>query len=160
MPRITAVLHTENDAPRLGRALETLFPCAELLIVDHCSGDSTLRIAREYGARIVPAESRAPMQHYLGHARYDWILCLHPSESITEALQASLLEWSSLPDTSIVANAFALFVREQIDGIWRQHPVPQTRLVPRDWSLWKGWLPAHETSPTALEGELLRIAFP
>lgn len=160
MPRITALIHTANDAPRLGRALETLFPCAEILIVDHSSADSSRRIAREYGARILWAENGAPMQHYLGHANYDWIFCLHPSESITEALQASLLEWSSLPGTSIYAKAFCMFVREQMEGTWQRHSEPQTRLVPRDWNLWKGWLPAHEGSSTTLEGELLRIAFP
>jgi len=32
MPQsITALLHTSNAAPRLGRALETLLPCAEIL---------------------------------------------------------------------------------------------------------------------------------
>ena len=153
-------MHTANDAPRLGRALETLFPCGEILIVDHSSADSTRRIAREYGARVLLPENGAPMQHYLNQAHFDWILCLHPSESITEALQASLLEWSSLPGASIDANAFCMFVREQIEGTWRQHPEPQTRLVPRDWNLWEGWLPAHEGSSMTLEGELLRIAFP
>jgi glycosyltransferase involved in cell wall biosynthesis len=57
MPPLTALLHTTNDALRLGRALETLLPCAELLIVDHHSTDATLRVARAYGARILPAEA-------------------------------------------------------------------------------------------------------
>jgi glycosyltransferase involved in cell wall biosynthesis len=57
MPPITALLHTTNDALRLGRALETLLPCAEIIIVDHHSADATRRIARDYGARIVTADS-------------------------------------------------------------------------------------------------------
>ena len=161
MPPITALLHTTNDALHLGRALETLLPCSEILIVDHHSSDSTLRIAREYGARIVLANNRASANNYLEVARYDWILCLDPKESLTEALQASLFEWSSLP-TSAIADvpAFSVFGREQIAEDWRDFPAQETRLVPRGWTLWHGRIPAHQSSAVPLEGELLRFAFP
>ena len=53
MPRSRQLLHTENDALRLGRLLETLYPCDEILIVDHGSFDATSQVAREYGARII-----------------------------------------------------------------------------------------------------------
>ncbi|MFZ0771072.1 MAG: hypothetical protein WCA49_03945 [Candidatus Sulfotelmatobacter sp.] len=159
MPPITALLHTANDALRLGRALEMLLPCAELLIVDHRSTDATRRVAREYGARIVPAHGHAAA-NYLELARHEWILCLDPSESITEGLQATLFEWSSLP-AHIVGGTpgFSVLVREQIAETWR-HLDPETRLVPRHWNLWNEGLPVHEPSSIALEGELLRIAFP
>jgi len=161
MPPLTALLHTTNDALRLGRALETLLPCAELLIVDHHSTDATLRVARAYGARILPAEASDATEHYLDRARCDWILCLDPSESITEKLQATLFEWSSLSKESLLSvAAFSLFVREQAGGSWQHHSVPQTRLVPRNWNSWEGRFPAHEPSSQALEGNLLRIAFP
>ncbi|MGO9539871.1 MAG: hypothetical protein ACLPN2_04680 [Terriglobales bacterium] len=161
MPPITALLHTNNDALRLGRAMETLLPCAEVMIVDHHSTDATLRVARAYGARILPAEASDATERYLDRARYDWILCLDPSESITEKLQATLFEWSSLSKESLLnAAAFALFVREQTDRSWRDYPAPETRLVPRNWNSWEGRLPAHEPSSLALEGDLLRIAFP
>src|SRR5271166_4287809 len=81
MPPITALLHTSNDALRLGRALETLLPCAELLIVDHGSTDATLRVARAYGARLLGADGLAAAKHYLERAASDWIFCLDPSES-------------------------------------------------------------------------------
>lgn len=161
MPPITALLHTTNDALRLGRALETLLPCAEVMIVDHHSTDATLSVARAYGARILRAETSVASEHYLDRARCDWILCLNPSESITEKLQASLFEWSSLSKESLLnAAPFSLFVREQTDGTWQRHSVPQTRLVPRNWNSWDGRLPAHEPSSQALEGDLVRIAFP
>lgn len=161
MPPITALLHTLNDALRLGRALETLLPCAEVLIVDHGSTDATCRVARVYGARILPADGQATATHYLERASSDWILCLDPSESITETLQATLFEWNSLPTNSIaVTSAFSFSVREQLDHSWQDLPEPQTRLVPRNWSLWNGRLPAYDRTSTALEGSLLRIAFP
>jgi hypothetical protein len=160
MPPITALLHTTNDALRLGRALETLLPCSEFLVVDHHSTDATLRIAHAYGARILTAAANS-RGHYLDHALYDWIFCLDPSESMTEQLQASLFEWCSLSSASVVnAPPSSVFVREQTDGDWRQNGAPQTRLVPRNWNAWDGYLPAHEPSSPTLEGVLLRIAFP
>ena len=80
MPPFTALLHTKNDALRLGRALETLVPCGEILVVDHHSADATGRIAREYGARLVAADSQANPQRYLELARFDWIFCLDPGD--------------------------------------------------------------------------------
>jgi glycosyltransferase involved in cell wall biosynthesis len=165
MPPITALLHTMDDALRLGRALEMLLPCSEILIVDHHSADATRRIAREYGARIVAAEGSPAAHRYLDLARNDWILCLDPGESITESLQASLFEWSALPSHSGVndvagGSAFSVFVREQTGDGWLEHPEPETRLVPRSWTLWRGRLPAHEPSAIALQGELLRFALP
>jgi hypothetical protein len=164
MPLITALLHTTNDALRLGRALEMLLPCSEILIVDHHSADATLRIAREYGARIVAADSRATANHYLDMARHDWILCMEPTESITEGLQASLFEWSALPGHGVVggasAPAFSVFLRAQTGEAWLESPAPETRLIPRNWTRWHGQLPAHEPSAITLEGELLRFALP
>jgi len=165
MPPITALLHTKNDALRLGRALEMLLPCAEILIVDHHSADATRRIAREYGARIVTADDQATANHYVDLARYDWVLCLEPAESITEGLQASLFDWSASPSHDGVGSvaggsAFSVFVREQTGEGWLELPAPETRLVPRSWALWQGRLPASGPSAIALQGELLRFALP
>ena len=165
MPQITALLQTANDAFRLGRALETLLPCAEILIVDHHSSDATLRIGREYGARIVAADDQALAVDYLSLARYDWIFCMDPGESITEGLQASLFEWAALPAYELAggvagSHAFAVCVREQTSRTWLTLPVPETRLIPRSWTQWRGRWPAPEASAIALEGELMRFALP
>jgi glycosyltransferase involved in cell wall biosynthesis len=160
MPPITALLHATNDALRLGRALETLLPCSEILIVDHHSVDATLRIARRYGARIVPAHAPAAANDYAGLARSEWIFCLHPAESITEALQATLFEWSSLPSSAVADAVFAVSGRQQVGEEWRAFAAPETRLVPRSWAQWRGGIPVHQTSAILLEGELLRFAFP
>lgn len=161
MPPITALLHTENDAVRLGRALETLLPCDEILIVDHHSQDATRRVARAYGARVVPADEAAGPQHYLRLASHDWILCLQPTESISEGMQATLYEWKSLTtEGSPSAPAFSVFVREEIANGWLDHPAPETRLIPRDWNQWRGWIPSGGPSSIALKGELLRFSLP
>jgi hypothetical protein len=160
MPPITALLHTENDALRLGRTLEMILPCSEILIVDHHSVDATRRIAREYGARIVAAEGDVIASHYLDRPRHDWILCMRPGESITEGLQATLFEWSALAAGSVAGIAFSVFMREQTGEHWLELPAPETRLIPRNWSRWHGHLPAHEPSAVPLEGELLRFTLP
>jgi glycosyltransferase involved in cell wall biosynthesis len=160
MPPITALLHTFNDELRLGRGLETLFPCAEIVVVDHHSIDLTLRIARRYGTRFVTAEDAKATTRYLNLASNNWILCLAASESITESLQATLLEWSSLEDEEVNANSFCIGVREQVGDAWHKRPMLETRLVPRNWHLWNGPLPRNNASSQPLEGELLRLAFP
>jgi glycosyltransferase involved in cell wall biosynthesis len=165
MPPITALLHTTNDALRLGRALEMLLPCVEILVVDHHSSDGTRRIARAYGARVVEADSQYPAHRYLDLATHDWIFCIEPAESINENLQASLYEWSALPNHRVSSSAaggsaFSVLVREQTGERWFKLPAPETRLVPRNWVRWHGHLPAHEPSAVALEGELLRFTLP
>jgi glycosyltransferase involved in cell wall biosynthesis len=164
MPPITALLHTMNDALRLGRALEMLLPCGEILVVDHHSVDATRHIAREYGARIITADTPTA-NHYLDLARHDWILCIEPGESITEGLQTSLFEWTALPEHGVVGvvsggPAFSVFVREQTGESWLRFPAPETRLIPRSWTLWRGRLPVYEPSSIVLEGELLRFTLP
>jgi len=164
MASITAVLHTKNDALRLGRALETLYACDEIVVVDHDSQDGTVRVAREYGARVVSEQSGASPRDYLlakaGSA--GWILCLDPRESVTEKLAASLFEWKSEAGRSnpAAASAFSFFLREETAEGWVEVPFAQTRLVPPTWNLWKGNFPAQEPSAIALEGELLRFVFP
>lgn len=156
MPTITALLHTHNDALRLGRALEMLFPCDELLVVDHDSDDGTGAVAREYGARVVSAKSGLP---YPSLIRGEWIFSLDPREAITEALAASLFEWKSEP-TSTSVHAFSVYRREETPGGWVANPIAHTRLVRADWNRWAGQFPEQDSAAISLEGELLRFVFP
>lgn len=159
MPAITAVLHTENDALRLGRCLETLYPCDQILVVDHSSRDSTAQVARDYGARVTAAVPGASWAHYLRSAD-GWILCLDPHESVSESLAASLYEWKSSAADTPSAPAFSVFLRQESDEGWVHVPVAQTRLVPPDWNRWEGSFPCADASALTLEGELLRFVFP
>jgi hypothetical protein len=164
MPPITALLHTTDDALRLGRCLETLRPCREVIVVDHGSRDATVRIAREYGARIVCWEDGTEPGHYLRFASHNWILCLDPRESLTEALEATLFEWGYAQGSGATsqpgASAFSVRLREQTGDGWIELSDPQTRLISRGWNCWQGWLPADESSATVLPGELLRFILP
>jgi glycosyltransferase involved in cell wall biosynthesis len=160
MPPITAILHTCNDADRLGRALESLRPCDELVVVDHGSTDATLRVAREYGARIRNAEPNLSPAHCLASAQHNWVLYLLPSESLTEGLEASLYEWK-LYEAGEVASipACSAFVREETGGGWIEGR-PSTRLIPKGWNHWDGDLPREVTTAMMLQGDLLRFRLP
>jgi hypothetical protein len=161
MPPFTAVVHTSDDALRLGRTLEMMLPCSEILIVDHHSSDTTLRVAREYGARIITVDRGLTTDPYLEIARNDWGFCIQPGESINENLQSSLFEWSLLPHEEVVGRGYSVFVREQgMDETWTRSPAPEVRLVSRKWNRWQGKLPAADLSVAVLEGELLHFAHP
>jgi glycosyltransferase involved in cell wall biosynthesis len=177
MASITALLHTENDGLRLGRALETVYACDEIIVVDHGSRDGTVRVAREYGARVLDARPKvSPEEYFLlamsgsqnqrvtssGFGEPAWILCLDPRESLTEKLAASLFEWKadSRQGQASMAGAFSVFLREETAGGWVEVPTAQTRLVPPGWKSWKGQFPANASAALPLEGELLRFVFP
>lgn len=160
MPPITAILHTRNDAARLGRALETLQPCDQIIIVDHGSTDATLRVAREYAAAVRTAgPDQSPAAH-LASAQYDWALYLLPWESLTEALEASLFEWKLYEARDVAAiPACSACVREETRNGWAETS-PSTRLVPKNWNHWNGHLPRHHERSMLLQGDLLRFRLP
>jgi len=155
VPRITALLHTTNDARRIGRALDSLRCCDELLLIDHGSADATIRIARAHGARVEPAPSEADSG--AGHAAHDWILCLLPSEALSESLEATLLEWKQ-EDPGETA-AYLLALRQETVNGW-QHCGPEVRLVDRRKISWSGALPPHRDDAFSLCGDLLRFRDP
>lgn len=162
MVPIRALVHAHNDALRIGRCLETLYPCDEIVIVDHGSDDGTLQVAREYGAKVVKAaEEGFAIGDLLGaeHRREEWILCLDPRESLTESLAASLFEWKSEAAAESVS-AYSVFLREETAEGWVENPVAQTRLVPASWQRWQGRFPQNEDSAVVLEGELLKFVLP
>jgi|SRR5580704_16321005 hypothetical protein len=173
MLSITALLHTHNDAMRLGRCLETLYPCDSIVIVDHESTDSTRRLAREYGARVLAADQHpksgpwwrgvAPSEagpRNTGDLPFapGWILCLDPRESVSESLAASLFELKSQPAPDPLP--FSVFLREETAEGWVQHPAALTRLVPPTWQEWEEHFPQTAPSAQVLEGDLLRFVFP
>jgi glycosyltransferase involved in cell wall biosynthesis len=153
MPSISALIHTSNDERRLGRTLETLRPCDEIVIVDHASSDGTARVARDYGAKVIKAVSGVENGAYAHDCKHDWILCLSPNESLSEALEASLLEWKSNPEVD--AAGFGVRVRTQSqDG---NSFTPELRLVNRTKINWQDSPPAMAPDTKILDGDLLRF---
>lgn len=158
MPRITAILHTCNDALRIGRALESLRVCDELIVVDHGSQDNTAAVAREYGATVLSGSPATEASACASRAQHDWILCLLPNESLHESLEAALHEWKgSEPGKT---PGFQIALREETAQGWKPAGTP-LRLVDRRRVVWSETLPP-DSCPDAgrLPGEILRFAHP
>jgi len=158
MPRISAILQTHNDALRVGRALETLHPCDEILIIDRDSTDRTVGIARDWGCRI--CASMVSVADAAASAQHDWLLLLDPTESITEGLEATLFEWRIRPLEEVqTIPACSISVRRETASGWSDGR-PETRLIPKTWNRWVGVMPASDPQALLLQGELLRFLTP
>ncbi|HZQ91130.1 MAG TPA: hypothetical protein VFA60_05005 [Terriglobales bacterium] len=158
MPKITALIHASNDAARLGRALDSLRVCDQLLVVDHASSDATAAIAREHGATLKAAIPGVEPGAYVSDARHDWIFCLRPDEALGEGLEASLLEWkqSDPPDGSV---GYCVELWHETEHGWQ----PQgraLRLVDRTKLSWPGPLPPASGPGADLPGEIRRFRSP
>ncbi|MGH9555637.1 MAG: hypothetical protein ACRD2Y_07420 [Terriglobales bacterium] len=146
MPKITALIHAQNNARCIGRALESLRPCDEFVVVDHNSSDGTAQIARQYGAVVASPEG---VLTSIGH---DWVLLLQPYEAISESLESTLYAWKQ-EDPG--AQAFAVRIRKETPEGWQIQPA-EARLRRRSS------LPSSSPETAAvdvplLEGDLLRF---
>ncbi len=158
MPKITALLHTHNDALRLGRALDSLRPCDEVLIIDDHSDDDTSRIAHENGAAVKASIPGVTRGAYAMDASHDWILCLLPNEALSEELEASLLEWKN-QDPEETLTCCKVHLREQNGSGWHTLD-PEVRLINRKLLNWTGDLPGSQHCDITLKGDLLRFNHP
>lgn len=146
MPKITALIHTQNHARTIGRALESLRPCDEFVVVDHGSTDGTPDIARQYGAIVTKPE------HALTSIGHDWVFLLKPYEALYDSLEGTLYGWKQ---TEPSAPAFAVRIRKETADGWEPLP-PEVRLVRRSS------LPSSSSETVAadaplLEGDVLRF---
>ena len=159
MPTLTAILHTHNDELRIARAIESLRPCDEVLVVDHGSSDETCRIAQAFGARVIAA-AQGTLDHDFQDAQHNWIFHLFPTESLSEALEASIHEWKMRDDVFIAEKmAYKVGIEEETSGGWITH-APEVRLIHR---LFANREPANalvHVESTLLEGHLLRLSLP
>lgn len=153
MPKLTAVLHTHNDALRVGRALQSLRPCDEVLVIDDCSDDDTARIAREYGATFKTAIPGVTAGAYMMDASNEWILCLKPNESLSDDLESALFEWKERePDENVPC--YRVLIRQENGAGWKPCP-PEARLFNRNKINWVGDTPPNPACYDTLSGALL-----
>jgi hypothetical protein len=158
MPKISALLHTHNDALGLGRALDSLWPCDEVLVIDECS---ELRYCEGSAtARSYPQE-RHPRNDFRAYAMdtfHDWVLCLRLYETLSDDLEASRVDWKNAEPADGVA-CYRFDVREQKQSGWQRCP-PEVRLINRRLMNWVGEMPANQKFDLPLSGDLLRFHQP
>jgi len=90
---LSAVLITLNAEKQLPAALKSLQFCADIVVVDSNSSDSTAELATQHGARVVQQNWLGfglQKQFAVAQAKHDWVLCLDADERITPALERSI----------------------------------------------------------------------
>lgn len=128
-PQLSAVVIAENEAPIIGRCLDALAFCDEIVLVDGGSTDLTIEIAREKGARIIEHSSLEEGIHFnknLGAdaTRGDWILSIDADEVVS-------------PELSIEIRAAIL------TGAASCYRLPRRTWFLGRWIRHSGWWPGH-----------------
>ncbi|PCN50359.1 hypothetical protein B6U99_04875 [Candidatus Geothermarchaeota archaeon ex4572_27] len=101
-PLVSVTIPTRNSARTLELCLRSIasstYPKVEVVVVDGHSSDGTMRIAEEYGARVVPCDWGLLGARYLGftESRGDYVLMLDSDQvleptAIERAVEASRL---------------------------------------------------------------------
>ncbi|MBI4323280.1 MAG: glycosyltransferase family 2 protein, partial [Candidatus Omnitrophica bacterium] len=88
--RLSVVVITKNEEPRIGRCLESVRWADELIVVDGESTDRTVEICRQYGATVLPRpfdDFSSQANYGLAHLTGDWVLSLEADGVVTPALR-------------------------------------------------------------------------
>jgi glycosyltransferase involved in cell wall biosynthesis len=136
---VSAMIFTLNEEIHLPRCLDSLGWCADVIVVDSFSTDSTERICRERGVRFVQhafdgfgtqrnwALANVPTRH-------PWVLILDADERVPDALAAEI--GRSVRSVRADVGAFRLRRRFYMWGRWLRHsslyPSWVVRLVHKD----------------------------
>lgn len=140
--KITATIITLNEERNIGRAIESLRCCDEVLIVDSGSVDRTVELAGKLGARVVEAGwlgYAAQKNWAAAQASHDWILSLDADEALSEALEAEI--WN-VKKNGPRYDAYTMPRLAQYLGRWILHggwyPDRKIRLYNRHKAKWAG----------------------
>jgi len=152
--RLSCLLHARNDERCIGRSLESLRVCDEIVVVLHESRDQSRSIALEYGANVIVADPGKCWQDYAARCKHDWILCLRPDETVSEVLEVELYLWKEAESAEFAGYRIAF--REETPAGWQSRPA-ELRLVNRRKVSWSSELPASVSAIDSFSGELQRL---
>jgi glycosyltransferase involved in cell wall biosynthesis len=148
MDKVSATIVTFNEEKNVGRAIESLRCCDEILVVDSGSSDRTETIAVQRGARVIPHAWPGYSQQKnwaAAQAANDWILSIDADEALSEELEAEVL---ALKTSGLSASAYSMPRLAQYLGKWIRHggwyPDRKVRLYDRRKATWTGEY-VHET---------------
>jgi glycosyltransferase involved in cell wall biosynthesis len=159
--KISATIVTLNEESNIARAVESLRPCVdEIVVVDSGSSDRTREIAAELGARVVREDWRgyAEQKNFAaGCAAHDWILSIDADEELTPGLAAEIQALRASGDHND-AGGWTMPRRARYLGRWIRHsgwyPDRKTRLYHRKRGTWKGDRVHESVQVTGAVGEL------
>ena len=91
---LSVTIATKEEASQLANCLGSVTFADEFVIVDDCSVDDTLQIAKNFGAKVISRDSRGSFHENknlaIQEAKGDWILSLDADEVVTEELGKSI----------------------------------------------------------------------
>jgi glycosyltransferase involved in cell wall biosynthesis len=146
--RISATIVTLNEEKNIGRAIESLLCCDEIIVVDSGSTDRTVSIAQQRGARVTVREwpGYAQQKNFAASlASHDWVFSIDADEALGEELEAEIM---ALKEKPFAADAYSMPRLAQYLGKWIRHsgwyPDRKIRLYDRRKGRWTGEY-VHET---------------
>ena len=145
---LSVAIITKNEEERLPACLESAAFSDEILVVDSGSEDTTVEVAKSFGARVILQPWGGfswQKQFAVDRCRHDWVLILDADERIPEET-AKWIEKEramSFPDVS----AYAFKRKNYLHGRWIKHcgwwPDRIVRLVNKKQGAFDG-RPVHE----------------
>lgn len=140
---ITACVITYNEEHNVQACLESLAFCAEILVIDSHSEDSTRDLAEACGARVIERDWPGHIQQKnfaIDQAAQDWVLCLDADERVTPELRARIEVLFAEADA--LAAGYTVNRRNIYLGRWIRgggfYPDRKLRLFRRGQGRWRG----------------------
>jgi glycosyltransferase involved in cell wall biosynthesis len=166
-PDLSAILITRDAALQLPDCLKTIDFCAEIVVVDNGSIDSTVSIAKDFGCKVIQTTEwpgfGVQKQRALDQARGSWILSIDADERVSQELRDEI----ALAIQSHHFQGYFINRKTQFLGRWMMHggwyPDYVLRLARRD-SCYFDPAPVHERlivrgSTSKLSGQLLHFSY-
>lgn len=93
-PKISALVLAKNEAARLGRCLKSLEWVEKIVLVDDCSTDETVKIAKQYGAEVFrrKLDDFSSQRNFgLKKIKTKWVILIDADEEVPPALKEEVL---------------------------------------------------------------------
>src|ERR1035438_9479279 len=119
MEKLSVLLPTFNEAPKIRRCLDSVKWADEILVVDSFSDDATLEIAREYGARIIQHEyiNSANQKNWaIPQCRCEWVLQIDADEILEPLLIDEIREILAHPTACV--DGYRMPFKHHVIGQW------------------------------------------
>ncbi len=100
MQKVSALITTFNEAENILSAINSVRWADEILVVDSFSGDNTLELAKQSGAKTLQRIYTGPGEQKnwaIPQAKNEWVLLMDADERATPALMAEINELLSKP---------------------------------------------------------------
>lgn len=170
MSKISGVIIAFNEEQYISKCLESLKGVVdEIVVIDSFSTDKTVKICKEYGARVIQRAfvGFTDQKNFASEqAQFDYVLSLDADEALSEELRDSILKLKP----TLSAEGYSFNILNHYCGQWIRHsnwyPGTKTRLFNKNKAYWYSPTNIHETikltnpsSLVKLKGDLLHWAY-